>query len=119
RKVGPVARVAQLVHHRDPVRLMVRIGAVQHGAHVVRADEPGAAGDQQPHVVTRFSSTPTTSAGGGRVAISAESSRARLAYDGLDSRSRQHFSISSMVSCSGVSISPAPNSATGRVDSIW
>ena len=48
-KVVAVAGIGELVQYGDPGVLVARVSAVQQGADVVRADEAGAAGDQDPH----------------------------------------------------------------------
>ena len=49
REVLQVARVGQLVEDDDALGLGAAPGAGQQRAHVVAADEPGSAGDQQLH----------------------------------------------------------------------
>ncbi len=48
-QVGQVARVGQLVQDGDVSLLEARVAAGEHGPDIVRADEPGAAGNQDPH----------------------------------------------------------------------
>jgi hypothetical protein len=48
-EVGQVAGVGELVEDGDLGVLVAGVAAGQQRAHVVRADEPGRAGDQDPH----------------------------------------------------------------------
>jgi len=49
RQVGEASAVRQLVENRDRRALQARQAVGQNRSHEVRADEPGAAGDQEPH----------------------------------------------------------------------